>query len=60
MLLNLKKLNTKNVIYVSCDIATLARDLEVLLQEGFKIEKVQPFDMFPNTFHIETVVKLIL
>ncbi|MFH1824633.1 MAG: 23S rRNA (uracil(1939)-C(5))-methyltransferase RlmD [Candidatus Firestonebacteria bacterium] len=58
ILLNLKKLNISNIIYVSCDIATLARDIEVLIKEGYKINEIQPIDMFPNTYHIETVVKM--
>lgn len=47
------------LIYVSCDPATLARDLLYLTQNGFNIQYVQPFDMFPQTVHVETVVKLI-
>lgn len=45
-------------IYVSCDPATLARDLGLLTQGGFRIEEIQPVDMFPHTPHIETAVKL--
>lgn len=47
----------KKIIYVSCNPATLARDL-FLLTKNYIIEKVQPVDMFPQTTHIETVVKL--
>ncbi len=46
------------IVYVSCEPSTLARDLKVLVEEGYSIEKIQPFDMFPHTFHIETVVTL--
>ncbi|MEI7904141.1 MAG: methyltransferase domain-containing protein, partial [Candidatus Firestonebacteria bacterium] len=58
VLTNLKKIGAEEIIYVSCDIATLARDLGVLASEGYEIESVQPLDMFPNTFHVENVVKL--
>lgn len=49
----------KRVVYVSCDPSTLARDLKHLEGLGFKTIEVQPVDMFPNTKHVETVVKLI-
>lgn len=41
------------IVYVSCDSATLARDLKVLVERGYKVEKVQPVDQFANTVHIE-------
>ena len=44
------------LIYVSCNPATLARDVKYLEENGFHVEKVQPVDMFPNTVHVETVV----
>src|SRR5262249_36539560 len=43
------------VVYVSCDPATLARDLAELVANGFELRDVQPIDMFPQTHHIETV-----
>jgi 23S rRNA (uracil1939-C5)-methyltransferase len=46
------------MVYVSCDPATLARDLQFLLQNGYWIEKMHLVDLFPQTFHIETVVFL--
>jgi len=46
------------VVYVSCDPATLARDLAFLVQHDFEIEEIQPIDMFPQTHHIEVVAVL--
>jgi len=51
------KLAPKKIAYVSCDPATLARDLAIL-KEKYEILSVQPFDMFPQTYHVETVVML--
>lgn len=48
----------KRVVYVSCNPATLARDLAYLDKKGYKTVKVQPVDMFPHTAHVETVVRL--
>ncbi len=48
----------RKIIYISCNPSTLARDLAHLSGSGFKIEEVQPVDMFPHSFHIETVTKL--
>jgi len=47
------------IIYISCDPTTLARDLARLTAAGWRIETVQPIAMFPQTYHIETLVKLL-
>ena len=49
----------RRVIYVSCDPATLARDLQVLTAAGLRIDALTVFDLFPLTAHVETVVTLI-
>ena len=50
------KIGPDRIVYVSCDPATLARDCAILDEKGYKVEKVQPVDMFPHTQHGETVV----
>ena len=45
-------------VYLSCNPETLGRDLAAIVQQGYRIESVQPVDMFPHTPHIETVVVL--
>lgn len=52
------KMTPKKLIYVSCDSATLARDLKILCENGFKLEKVQGVDQFGQTVHVESVVLL--
>jgi 23S rRNA (uracil1939-C5)-methyltransferase len=46
------------MVYVSCDPATLARDLRPLLAAGYEMESIALVDLFPQTFHLETVVRL--
>jgi len=55
---SLRKLCRKTLVYISCDPATLCRDLKNLVHEGFTVKTVQPIDLFPQTHHIETVVLL--
>ena len=52
------KIQPERVVYVSCDSATLARDLKYLCGGGYEVREVQPVDMFPQTVHVETVVQL--
>ncbi len=52
-------LNPKKIVYVSCNPSTLARDLKIIMQDKkYKVQKVCPVDMFPQTYHIETAVLL--
>ena len=49
-------LRAPRLVYVSCDIATLARDTRLLLDSGYHIVNMRAFDLFPNTAHVETVI----
>ena len=51
-------LTVQKLIYVSCDPATLIRDIKELMQNNFTLKLIQPFDMFPQTHHVETIVIL--
>ena len=52
------KLAPERIVYVSCNPASLARDVS-LLSEAYDLLEAQPVDMFPHTYHIETVAKLV-
>ena len=51
-------IDAKKIVYVSCDPATLARDLKVLSEQGYEVEKVCAVDQFSHSSHVETVVRL--
>lgn len=55
---SLAKLSPQRIVYISCGIESLERDLKSLVRLGYKAKKIQPVDMFPHTRHIETVVLL--
>lgn len=48
------------IVYVSCDIATLSRDLKKFIAAGYELKEITPMDLFPQTYHIECVAKLSL
>jgi 23S rRNA (uracil-5-)-methyltransferase RumA len=53
------RLGAKRFVYVSCDVATLARDARRLLDAGYQLDRIEGFDLFPNTPHVETVVSFV-
>ncbi len=53
------KIHPAKVVYVSCDSATLSRDLKILCSKGYRLEKTSAFDMFPQTVHCESVSLLV-
>lgn len=57
---DLARLRAPKIVYVSCDPTTLARDVRVLASAGYELRRVVPIDMFPQTFHVESVCTLEL
>lgn len=51
-------MNIKKIVYISCDVSTMARDIKYLSSLDYLFDVIQPVDMFPNTLHVETVVCL--
>ena len=58
LLQTMVEMSPKRIVYVSCDSATLARDLKYLCENGYEVKKVRPVDMFPMTVHVGTVCLL--
>jgi 23S rRNA (uracil1939-C5)-methyltransferase len=56
---HLASFRAEKILYVSCDPSTLARDLASLTKTGYTLTRVRPFDLFPHTFHVETLAELI-
>jgi len=56
---SLIRLDPSRIVYVSCNPATLARDLKILIDGGFRPGRIQPIDLFPQTYHLETVAEMI-
>lgn len=54
-LIKIGETGVKEIIYISCNPSTFARDTEILIKFGYKIDEIQPVDMFPNTEHIEVI-----
>lgn len=52
------QMKPQKIVYVSCDPATLARDLKILCENGYELKKVRECDMFGNSYHVESVVLL--
>jgi 23S rRNA (uracil1939-C5)-methyltransferase len=53
-------MRASRIVFVSCDVATLARDLRRFLEAGYRLDAVRGFDLFPNTAHVEVLALLTL
>ena len=58
MIDSIPEIGPRRIVYVSCNPATLARDLSGLCSRGYCLTDVQPVDMFPHSFHVETIARL--
>jgi 23S rRNA (uracil1939-C5)-methyltransferase len=56
---SLIKAAPKKIVYISCNIETQRRDLNVLIRGGYRVQRLQPVDMFPFTNHIENIALLV-
>jgi 23S rRNA (uracil1939-C5)-methyltransferase len=54
------QLGATKIVYASCDPTTLARDLRRLGQSGYRVDSLQPIDLFPQTYHVETIAVAVL
>ena len=58
-LCDLASMGIEKIVYISCNPATLARDMEIMRRLDYKLGSVQPVDMFPGTYHVEAVTLLV-
>ncbi len=56
----LPRFGAQQIVYISCDPSTLARDLQRLGQHGYRVVSLQPIDLFPQTYHVETIAIAVL
>lgn len=60
LLIHINRIKPKYLVYISCNPTTLARDLKALTEKNYKISSIKPFDMFPQTYHVEVAALLEL